>query len=268
MWYYSTNGQQQGPVDDATLDRYIMQGSLNASSYVWRDGMADWAPLGQVRPIATGSPAADPYAATCTVCGKRVGADNLIELSGQRVCAECKPLAVQSLREGVSLAPLGTQTAWRDGKRVVTYNQKTLPPRCFKCNQPTSETPMKRKVYWHSPFYYILIFVSVIIYVIVAILVRKRATVDIYMCPQHRTRRFYFILGGWLGAIAGLVGAIWGIGSNNTVLIVGGFVLFLGALIGGIAGGSVSRTARIKDGKVWLAGAGKEFLASLPPWAG
>ncbi len=51
-------------------------------------------------------------------------------------------------------------------------------------------------------------------------------------------------------------------------LAVSGFVLFLASLIAGIVGAPIVRTARIKENKIWLAGAGKEFLASLSPWSG
>jgi len=264
MWYYSTDGQQQGPVDDTALDKLLTDGVVTGETFVWQDGMAGWAPLAHARPAKTKVLVAhDAALATCSVCGKAVGADNLIELLGKRVCAECKPMAVQSLREGASLP--SKHTAWREGKRVVAHNQSSLPARCYKCNQEVATAPITRKLYWHPPAYYLFIFFNFIVYVIVAIIVRKRATLDVYLCEQHTQRRKYFMIGGWAGALLGILMVIVGAGENIGWLVVLGIVLFLGATIAGIAGSQLARPSRIKGDTIWLTGAGKEFRASLPP---
>jgi uncharacterized RDD family membrane protein YckC len=51
-WYYADNGRQAGPVDDATLDALISQGTVRHDTLVWREGMANWQALQTVRPIA------------------------------------------------------------------------------------------------------------------------------------------------------------------------------------------------------------------------
>lgn len=45
LWYYGTNGQQHGPVEEAELKAMIAAGSVGPHTLVWRDGMADWLPL-------------------------------------------------------------------------------------------------------------------------------------------------------------------------------------------------------------------------------
>jgi hypothetical protein len=164
MWYYTTDGQQQGPVDDAALDQLVATGVLTPASYLWKEGMTEWKPLREAR-MATvpGAPPEDPALATCSICGKHAGSANLIDLLGRRVCADCKPAAVQALQEGVPL--LGkNETAWRDGKKVVTYNQNALPARCFNCNCAVSTPPIQRKVYWHPVAFYLIIFFNLILY--------------------------------------------------------------------------------------------------------
>jgi uncharacterized membrane protein YhaH (DUF805 family) len=47
MWYYSNNDDQQGPVDEAAIPQLIANETLNPSSLVWKEGMADWLPLGE-----------------------------------------------------------------------------------------------------------------------------------------------------------------------------------------------------------------------------
>jgi hypothetical protein len=266
MWYYSIDGKQQGPFEESALDHLIADRVITAETFVWKEGLPDWVPLGQIRGFEKTVTAEDIKASTCDLCGKQVGADNLIELVGLRVCAACKPTAVQTLREGAPLSSTHAQIAWCDGKKVVTNDKKVLPTRCYKCNQPAATPALKRKLYWHPAAYYLLIFVHVFIYLVVAIFVRKKATVDVYLCTRHLQRRKYFIIGGWSGAALAIVLFVWGAVENTTPLAVAGIVLLLASMIIGLVGASLTRAARIKDGTVWMRGAGKEFLASLPPW--
>ncbi|MFN0105259.1 MAG: RDD family protein [Bryobacteraceae bacterium] len=97
-WYYAVNGRQAGPVEDAELQRLAMAGAVTASTLVWRAGMDAWAALGTLAapaPIATEA---------CVLCRQGFAAEQLISLAGGRVCAGCKPVVLQRIREG--LAPL------------------------------------------------------------------------------------------------------------------------------------------------------------------
>jgi hypothetical protein len=277
MWYYSINGGQEGPFDDARLDQLIAEGVVTPATFVWKEGMAEWTPLGQLRAAGSAAPAAEGAgAASCSVCGRQVGADNLIELLGRRVCADCKPRTVQAMREGVAATLSGTTNAWCDGKNVVTRDNAELPARCYKCNETAPNRPLKRKLYWHPPAYYWLIVLGVVIrigillYIIVAIIVRKRATVEVHICPRHRTQRRLILIGGWGGFILGFF-MILGTASivHGGWIVVLSVLLCLGSLITLMIGLRLARASRInKDGVVWMRGAGKEFLASLPPWTG
>lgn len=58
QWYYAQNNQQLGPVDEATLRQLVAQGIIRADTLVWREGMGDWQPYGQVATpaVAAGYP--------------------------------------------------------------------------------------------------------------------------------------------------------------------------------------------------------------------
>lgn len=262
MWYYLDQAkQQQGPVEDSQLSALLAGGTITPQTFIWREGMPNWASVDQ----AFLSPATSA-AATCQICHKAVGADNLIELAGVKVCADCKPTAVQTLREGV---PLGNDVVWRDGKKIVAKDKAHFPARCVKCNSPAAGPPLKRKLYWHNPLFYLLIFIQIFLYVIVAIIVRKRASAEIYLCAEHLKRRKYFIAGAWATVAVGIIVGIMGAAYSYTLVAVLGFFLgIVGGAVMGIVGGQALRTIKIKDKTVWLAGGGKEFLASLPEWMG
>ncbi|HJZ93541.1 MAG TPA: GYF domain-containing protein [Gemmataceae bacterium] len=42
-WYYSVNGDRQGPITAAELKKLAEAGTLKGTDLVWKDGMADWA---------------------------------------------------------------------------------------------------------------------------------------------------------------------------------------------------------------------------------
>ncbi len=48
MWYYSSKGTQLGPIPEEELLRKVRSGEVSTSDLVWKDGMTDWRPLGQV----------------------------------------------------------------------------------------------------------------------------------------------------------------------------------------------------------------------------
>ncbi len=47
QWHCMIKGQQYGPVSDADIRQWITEGRLQASDYVWREGMAEWRPAAE-----------------------------------------------------------------------------------------------------------------------------------------------------------------------------------------------------------------------------
>jgi len=111
-WYYAEAGQQRGPVAESEFDGLISAGTIRDDTLVWRDGMSNWQPYGQVKtgvaPATNAAPALaeEPIpadAVVCSVCGKMFARDEVIEYGESRVCAACKPAFVQRLKEGAAL---------------------------------------------------------------------------------------------------------------------------------------------------------------------
>lgn len=101
-WYYTDNGTQAGPVDDAGLQTLVVSGKINAETLVWREGMQSWMAYGSL--TAPGAADAHALAMRCSECGNAFPADELIQIGAGSVCANCKPIAVQKLKEGVTLS--------------------------------------------------------------------------------------------------------------------------------------------------------------------
>lgn len=51
-WMLAINGQQSGPYDMAQLQQLVQAGHLNASTHVWKQGMANWEMAGNVPELA------------------------------------------------------------------------------------------------------------------------------------------------------------------------------------------------------------------------
>jgi len=128
MWYYVEDGEQRGPVMEADLETLRRDGKVNQDTLVWREGMAQWQALREVQPSAgSPTPAATAVASgtsgaevICSECQGRFPASEVIRYGSTWVCAACKPIFVQKLKEGANVAggPMEYATFWM---RFVAY---------------------------------------------------------------------------------------------------------------------------------------------------
>ena len=59
-WHYADGERQVGPVDSSALEAAISAGRINRSTPVWREGMTDWLPAGEIADLAPLLPAEPP----------------------------------------------------------------------------------------------------------------------------------------------------------------------------------------------------------------
>ncbi|MCX6878689.1 MAG: CD225/dispanin family protein [Verrucomicrobia bacterium] len=53
QWYYSKNGIQLGPVEQGELVARLASGEVTSTDLVWREGLPDWVPSGQLNELRT-----------------------------------------------------------------------------------------------------------------------------------------------------------------------------------------------------------------------
>jgi hypothetical protein len=101
QWYYSSGGQQQGPVDWDKLQGLAQGGKLQRSDMVWKEGMAEWKPASGVEglsfaagpspgpsPAPFGGPPPSPqyggygYAGGGSQFFSKIGLDGILAASG------------------------------------------------------------------------------------------------------------------------------------------------------------------------------------------
>ena len=172
-----------------------------------------------------------------------------------------------------SLAGASVDTAevggtWRDGAILVLSREASLPSRCVKCNEPAEEPTRKRRLYWHNPWLYVLVAVNLIIYAIVAAIVRKKAVVAPGLCSMHKKRRRTGIAIAWAILLAGVAFIAMGAAKGSAGGLGGGMILMLVAILVGIFTSRILRANRIDAKYVRLKGCGAPFLDSMPPFPG
>lgn len=158
-------------------------------------------------------------------------------------------------------------SVWRDGDVLIKSMDAAMPARCVKCNGPADPPTKNRKIYWHHPALYLLILFNIIIYAIVATIVRKKAFVDAGLCKDHKKRRRLAITLAWAGSLGGIVLMFMGLGSS--LGIWGAFVgllVILGSIIGALIFARIVYPKGIDKTYVRLKGCGSAFLDSLPPF--
>src|SRR5262249_31752161 len=146
--------------------------------------------------------------AVCAECRQTFPQSEMLFLNRSWICAGCKPLFIQRLKEGAS--PLGGEL-WRYRRQLVLRPGTVVPDRCVKCNSPANGSRLRRRLYWHPPLVYLLILVNLLLYVIVALVIRKRAVIDIGICAVHRQRRIIIIALSWSSILVGVAMLVYGI---------------------------------------------------------
>jgi GYF domain 2 len=277
-WYYEQYGNQAGPATEEQLKQMRASGILRGTTLVWCEGMADWSPMDQALPhtqaaadsptgtasVVPAMPAIPQEVTACAECGRSFAKSDLVQLKGFHVCATCKPLALQKILEGNS--PLGSgQSAWASGKLLITQSNAELPSCCVKCGEP-STNKLKRTLYWHNQAIYLLVLVSPIIYIIVAMIVRKSGKLQVPLCERHLASRKQGILIAWFLVLlaAGCFAA--GISYDKPEFFIGFALLLLTGLITGIVKSRTLVPTKIDDQYLHLKGACAKFLELFPPF--
>lgn len=107
-WYYVVNGQRQGPVSEEEFLSLVNAGMITSESLVWRQGMTQWRRYAEAVPARPANPFSEGMAGAgwpqrCVECGAVHPPDEMIHYGDNWVCAACKPVFFQRLREGSPL---------------------------------------------------------------------------------------------------------------------------------------------------------------------
>lgn len=158
-------------------------------------------------------------------------------------------------------------TIWRSKSVLVMTKEALLPDRCVKCNAPTTDR-LKRKLSWHHPAIYLTILASILVYFVIALVLRKSATVNIGLCDDHAKARRQSLTITWiLGILGVLCFPVAGVFEDVIIMLVGILLLLATAIYGTVTLRVVVPT-RIDNQFVWLKGINPNYLQEFPEWHG
>lgn|SRR5574341_2405187 len=205
----------------------------------------------------------------CPECG-------LVNFASDANCKRCgavvaaaafQPAGVAGivLEDGYVLPAPPAAGIWRDGATLVMDKNASLPDRCVKCNAPANGLRVRKKLSWHHPFLYLLIFGAALVYVILAMALSKRAIVEFGICQNHKRRRRILLNIGFGLLAIGLMLPFVGFGYDYPEIGVLGILLFLVAVFWLVIAARVVSLKKIDDRYVWLTGVNRDFLAQFAP---
>lgn len=188
---------------------------------------------------------------TCQICA-RCGLQNL---ATDWQCFRCRAV----------LSATDEDSVWRKNSVLIMTRHALLPNGCIKCNEPVKRK-LKRDLSWHHPALYLTVFVGPLVYVLLALILRKKATIEVGLCENHSALRTRNIMITWaLGLLS--VGSFF-LASRLEDLTFAeiGVMLILSTAVYGIVKVRVVIPTKIDENLIWLKGFDRNYLANLPEW--
>jgi len=108
-YYMVKDGQRVGPMSDEEFQNKVLSGEIGPGTLIWQPGMADWIRYDQHAGVPQEPPSQSPVtmisgpAGVCAECGNTFSQEDLVSIAGANLCAGCKPLYLQRMREGARL---------------------------------------------------------------------------------------------------------------------------------------------------------------------
>jgi hypothetical protein len=161
---------------------------------------------------------------------------------------------------------------FRQGNVLVMHRSAPLPDRCIKSNEPANGRTLRRTLRWHPPLVYLALLVNLLVYVVLAAILTKTATIQIGLTERWIAKRRMVMAIAWLLALVG-VGMFFGSfplmdpqSGVGPFVMLGGILVGIGGAIYGILAARLVYPSKITDTHIWLNGVHPDFLNGLPNW--
>jgi uncharacterized RDD family membrane protein YckC len=118
QWYYEGSNGQVGPINEDDFQALLKNGTINNSTLVWNSTMIDWKRYGELN----GPSAENTGRATsiCSECGRSFLREDMIKYGDSWVCAQCKSVFIQKIKEGVTVTQMDYAGFWiRFGASII-----------------------------------------------------------------------------------------------------------------------------------------------------
>ena len=164
---------------------------------------------------------------------------------------------------------------WRRGKILIMHKNARLPDFCVKTNAPADQR-VKRNLTWLHPAWALLILIALLVYLIVALILTKKAKVEFPVSNDWMKKRNFRLM---ISIITFLVGGLIFVGAIFTtvnegyaegliaILYLTGTVIGLGGVIAAASFSAILRPTKITETHVYLKGSHPDYLDRFPVWA-
>ena len=157
-----------------------------------------------------------------------------------------------------------TSGTWREGSTLVMSKESSLPDYCVKCDAPANGFRLKRNLSWHHPALFLLILLAWLLYLILAMVLRKRATVYLGLCREHYEKRRTFLIAGFVTLAVSVAFIFGAIAWDYPAFALLGLVGILASAIWLAFVARVVNVKKIDDQFVWLNGINENYLSRFP----
>jgi hypothetical protein len=154
---------------------------------------------------------------------------------------------------------------WREGSTLVMAKDASLPDYCVKCDAPANGFRLKRNLSWHHPALFLVVIVATLLYVILAMVLRKRAIVYLGLCRKHNEKRRNFLIVGVVTLAVSLALIFGAIAWDYPAVALLGVAGILASAIWLAFVARVVIVKKIDDQFVWLNGINENYLSRFPP---
>jgi hypothetical protein len=157
---------------------------------------------------------------------------------------------------------------WRDKSKMIVTHDSELPDRCIKCNAPATGPRLRKKLTWHHPALYLLLFVALLIALIITLILRKTMIVELGLCDEHMKKHRRNVLITWGLILVGAGCFLLAVMAKDGVFVLAGIALMVAGVIYAVVAVRIVIPTRIDDNFAWLKGINKDYLNALPQWPG
>lgn len=103
-WYYVVEKKRVGPVTEEEFQLLVKNGTIQPDTLVWTSPMKDWEKLKDLDKSGADGEVSTETRVTCAECGNSFSGNEVIRFDDAWVCAACKPVFLQKLKEGLNVS--------------------------------------------------------------------------------------------------------------------------------------------------------------------
>jgi len=139
-WFYEDDSRKVGPVTESDITALVKNGTITGATKVWNEKISKWTTyaecMGEVVAEMPGDgmtqaehtvtkPAFDNQEivgqdSTCLECGRTFPLDDMVQHGEFNICASCKDVFFQKVKEGVSIGDMNYGGFWiRLGAKII-----------------------------------------------------------------------------------------------------------------------------------------------------